>query len=352
MPSDDVLKYLKGGAREWNAWRESNPTIQLRDWDFERLDPRGAYDGPIEFHGHDFSRLDLHGISARNIIFEGCSFDRSRLNFADLCFAYFTRCTFRGVGMRVTKIGSAKFRNCTFEHADLGYCSAEETSFVGSRIHNTSLANMSLVNVDFSEADLDAVNVYGTSAWDLKLDRTRQRDIVITQPGHATITVDNIELGQFVHLLISNSRIRDAIDTITSKVVLILGRFTPERKAVLDEIRTLLSSRNYVPVVFDFDGPQSRDLTETVRILANLSRFVIVDLTDPKSVPHELSLFVPSLPSVPVQPLIEQGQRPFAMFEHYARFPWVLTTREYQPQDIPTLTAEIVSACEERIAAR
>jgi hypothetical protein len=41
------------------------------------------------------------------------------------------------------------------------------------------------------------------------------------------------------------------IDTITSKAVLILGRFTPERKAVLDAIGDELRKRDHVPVLFD-----------------------------------------------------------------------------------------------------
>jgi hypothetical protein len=48
------------------------------------------------------------------------------------------------------------------------------------------------------------------------------------------ITVDNIEVAQFIYLMLHNEKIRDVIDTITSKAVLILGRFTGERKAVLD----------------------------------------------------------------------------------------------------------------------
>lgn len=42
------------------------------------------------------------------------------------------------------------------------------------------------------------------------------------------------------------------------------GRFTAERKAVLDALR----ARGYLPMLFDFDQPRSRDLTETVVTLA------------------------------------------------------------------------------------
>lgn len=55
------------------------------------------------------------------------------------------------------------------------------------------------------------------------------------------ITVDNLEVAQFIYLLLNNEKIRQVIDTITSKVVLILGRFTDERKSVIDAIREELS---------------------------------------------------------------------------------------------------------------
>lgn len=78
----------------------------------------------------------------------------------------------------------------------------------------------------------------------------------------------NLEVAQFIYLLITNARIRDAIDAITTKVVLILGRFTDERMPVLQAIRDELRTRDYLPVLFDFDKPASRDLTETVSTLA------------------------------------------------------------------------------------
>ena len=42
------------------------------------------------------------------------------------------------------------------------------------------------------------------------------------------------ELAQFIYLILNNEKIRDVINTLTSKSVLILGRFNiPERKAIL-----------------------------------------------------------------------------------------------------------------------
>jgi hypothetical protein len=64
--------------------------------------------------------------------------------------------------------------------------------------------------------------------------------------------------------MLNNQKIREVIDTITSKAVLTLGRFTDERKAVLDAIREELRKRNYLPILFDFDLPARRNITETV----------------------------------------------------------------------------------------
>ena len=111
-------------------------------------------------------------------------------------------------------------------------------------------------------------------------------------------------MAQFVHLLLHNAKVRDVIDTTTSKAVLILGRFTDGRKAVLDALREELRKRDYLPILFDFEKPRSRDTDETITLLARLARFVIADISDAKSVLQELRAIVPDRPSVPVQPII------------------------------------------------
>jgi hypothetical protein len=101
--------------------------------------------------------------------------------------------------------------------------------------------------------------------------------------------VDNLEVAQFIYLLLNNEKIRDVINTIGKKGVLILGRFTEERKPVLDAIRDRLRELDFVPMLFDFERPTQRDFTETIKTLAGLSRFIIADITNPRSSPLELT---------------------------------------------------------------
>ena len=55
----------------------------------------------------------------------------------------------------------------------------------------------------------------------LKLERTEQQNLVITRWNEPEIAVDNIEVAQFVYLLLHNEKIRDVIDTIGKKGVLL-----------------------------------------------------------------------------------------------------------------------------------
>ena len=104
---------------------------------------------------------------------------------------------------------------------DLSRADLSEAILLGARFVGTDLAG----------ADLTGCRIYGISAWGLKLDEhTKQQNLIITPYGEPEITVDNIEVAQFVYLLLHNEKIRDVIDTIGKKAVLILGRFTAERK--------------------------------------------------------------------------------------------------------------------------
>jgi hypothetical protein len=185
--------------------------------------------------------------------------------------------------------------------------------------------------------------------WRSKLEGAKQQNLVITRIDEPQITVDHIEVAQFIYVMLNNQKIRDVIDTITSKVVLILGRFTDERKAVLNALREELRKRNYLPVLFDFSVPATRDITETVSLLARMARFVVADITDAKSIPQELAVIVPDLPSVPVQPLLLEGSAEYGMFEHFKRYPWVLETYRYASSErlIAGLAEHVIDPAED-----
>jgi hypothetical protein len=206
----------------------------------------------------------------------------------------------------------------------------------------------SLVGTDLSKADLTGCRIYGMSAWDLNLEGAKQNNLIITRAGQAEITVDNIEIAQFIYLLLHNEKIRKVIDTITTKVVLILGRFTSERKQVLDALRDELRKQDLLPIIFDFSIPESRDVTETVKVLAGLARFVIADITDAAEVRAELPNILRDFTSLPVQPILLRGQPEFISMQHLKKFPWLLPTFEYNSQEhlLGSLHKDVVGPAE------
>ena len=248
---------------------------------------------------------------------------------ADLTGARLAGAVFNGAGLMRACLADTDLTGIDLSMANLSFANCR-----GATLVETNLAGALLVRTDFTGARLHGALVFGTAAWDVILDEADQKDLRVTRLGQPRVVVDNLEVAQFVYLLLSNQRIRAVLETVTSKAVLLLGRFSPERKPVLDALREALRQRGWVPVMFDFEPVASRDFTETIQILAGLARFVIVDLTDARSAPQELASFVPQLPSVPVQPIIQSGHEPWAIFADLpARYAWVRPPHVYDDVD-------------------
>jgi len=173
------------------------------------------------------------------------------------------------------------------------------------------------------------------------------------QQTDARVSVDDLRVAQFVYLLLSNRSMGEVIDNITSKVVLILGRFTSERKKVLDAIRDALRIRDRVPVLFDFEKPTSQNTDETISMLSHLARFVIADLTDAKSILQELRSIVPNSPSVVVAPLLLSSQEEPGMFDFFRSFPWALDPIKYRDESnlLAGLDGSVIAPAEARAEA-
>jgi Pentapeptide repeats (8 copies) len=196
----------------------------------------------------------------------------------------------------------------------LQLCGPQKRGSSRANLSGADLSFAQLIQTDLCGASLAESHVYGASVWDIKVDdQTKQQNLVITPYDEAVITVDNIEVAQIIYLLLNNKEIRKVIDTITSKAVLILGRFSEERKRFLDALRGALRDKGFLPIVFDFERPKPRDFTETIMTLAGMSCFIIADITNPKSAPLELQATVPNY-MIPFVPILQDGEPAFSMF--------------------------------------
>lgn len=323
MANPEHLAKLKEGVEAWNVWRDKN--IDLIP----------------DLRKHDFSREDLSNINLSNARLNWCIFRNTMLQNA-----LFSGADLFGANMSRANLSGAVFENATMKWTDL-----TRTILTGANLIRANLSGANLLQTNLEDADISGCAVFGINVWEIRKQGLKQHSLKITKHDIPEITVDDLEIAQFIYLLLNNQKFRDVIETITSKAVLILGRFTNERKKILDAIRDELRQRNYLPILFDFEKPATRDLTETISILAKLSRYVIADLTDAKSIPQELSHIIPFMPNLPVIPIILHGQREYAMFEHWKPYPWVLPIYEYADEAhlLSTLAEEVIEPVERKV---
>jgi uncharacterized protein YjbI with pentapeptide repeats len=289
MANQEHLEVLKQGTAVWNAWRVQHPVVV---------------------------RPDL----------SGADLSRATLSLANLYEA---------------NLFQAHLSEANLFQADLR----------SANLFQADLSRAILVGTNLTEATLIESRIYGISAWDVKLAGALQNSLVITLRDQPTITVDNLKIAQFIYLLLNNQETRDVINTITTKVVLIFGRFTPERKAILDALSNILRTKDYTPIVFDFDKPANQDTQETITTLARLARFVIADITEAKSIPQELVSLVETRPSLSIQPLLQHGTEPWGMYDHIKRYPWVLPIHRYidLPDLLATLEERVIDPAEQKV---
>lgn len=285
-----------------------------------------------KFRSARLTRADLSGASLADADFDGAFLDEARLTDAklyntSLTGSDLTRAVLAGADLAYAGLTQANLTESNCAGANLQGTLLYAANFSRANLRGAALLNALAIRTDFTGADLAGCSVYGLSAWDVNLEQATQTKLVITRE-EPHVHVDDLEVAQFIYLLLHRQKLRNVLTTLGERTVLILGRFT-ERKALLEGIADKVRSLGYLPIVFDFDRPTDRDLTETVKVLAGLSLFVVADITNPRSVPLELQATVPDY-MVPFVTLVERGQPVFGMFDDLPRkYDWALPLLEY-----------------------
>ena len=222
---------------------------------------------------------------------------KANLNVAHLNGAHLAGANLSGAHLNETHLNRAYLNKANLSGANLDEAHLDEAHLNGAHLNGAHLAGANLneatlIDTDLTDADLTGCRIFGISAWRLKLEGAKQ----------------------------------------------------------LDALRDELRNRNLLPILFDFAIPASRDVTETIKTLASLVRFVIADVTDATEVCVELHNIVRDFPSLPIQPILLRGHPEFVSLSHLTRFPWVLPIFEYDhPEHLLASLDKIILAPEAKM---
>ena len=78
---------------------------------------------------------------------------------------------------------------------------------------------------------------------------------------------------------------------------------------------------------------------------------MIADITDAKSIPQELARIVPSLPGLPVQPILLASGEKYSMFDDFEDYPSVLPLYRYRSlaQLVQSVGSAVIAPAEKKI---
>lgn len=278
--SRSQVMILKKGSETWDRWRTENPEVRPR---LVRAD----------LHEHNLSGLDLSKCDLTAADLRKCNLTGSSLINADLSHA-----NLEGAALINADLTGVVLRNASMIGADLS----------GATVQGADLTNANLNDVKFNRSVLKDCRVWGISTWGAQLRETVQSNLRIGRDESVNVEVNDISFSSLFSLLQDSSQFRDLIDALTQKCVLVLGSFTAVQMPVMRAIEGRLRELGFVPIIFDFQSATQRDFTETIKALAGLSRFIIAEISNPRSAPLELHAVIPNY-QIPVIPLLKKGKR-------------------------------------------
>src|SRR6266851_3886554 len=203
MANQEHLGVLMQGTATWNWWRKQHPKVQP-----------------------DLSGAELSNAKLRLADLSGATLSNANLSGANLSRVYFREANLRKADLRNATLIEANLSRATLRNADLTEANLRLANLSEADLSRADLSFATFVATKLKGATLTECRIYGISAWDIELTGATQDSLVITPEDEPQITVDNLKIAQFIYLLLNNEEIRDVIDTIAKKAVLIIGRFT------------------------------------------------------------------------------------------------------------------------------
>jgi uncharacterized protein YjbI with pentapeptide repeats len=183
MANQEHLNKLKEGAVLWDIWRQKHPNKRpdLSGVDLSRsfLQSYGFYKSEIEEANHTDTdnRADIQAMFAMRSLAEASTVIDS-LRRADL-----SRVNFSGADLSGADLKGTYLKKADLSGADLSGVDLSGADLSGACLKGADLSRAICVETDFTRATLTNCRIYGISVWNIKLNETAQKNLIITPKG-------------------------------------------------------------------------------------------------------------------------------------------------------------------------
>ncbi len=307
-----LLNRLRDGVEAWNGWRgrHRSEQIDLSGTDLTRCDLRradlsnanltGACLRGARIMGADLSRTNLTDADFRQANLGEARLDdvtalRARFVEADLRWsrltgANLTRASFYGADMTGSDLSGSQMYRTDLRWANLSETVITEANLTDADLYHADLHAARLHDNDMSQARLDLATladgeivnctIYGVSAWDVKLDRATQSELIISQPGEPTLAIDDLDAGQFVNLLLHSPILRERVSGVTSRIALLLAARIPGSDERIANVRAVLRRAGWITIHYDVGAAHTQELPAMLHALMRCCGATVIDMED------------------------------------------------------------------------
>ncbi len=369
------------GIDIWNHWREENPKAQIdlrlaklsrMNLDGVKLDYANLWEADL--HESSLKEANLVGANLSQAHLDKANLSKAHLHGADLSYARLYETTLDEASLWIAQLDHANISNASvvkvnlsgarLTNSQLSGSNFSESIFSGADLRGANLLGANLRSADFKGANLSGVDlcqadirfadltcailvgakvdqanisechVYGVHTWDLEGDFAEQKDLFLTRTWEAPITLDNIQIAEFVNPILHKPGLRNATHAPVFNSILFLGRFSDfDRYLLLQGLKEQVRRIHLSPVVFNLDFAESSALYPKVKTLAGLTLFVIVDVSQCGSDLAQLDAVLPEHPT-PVVPIYQKDDSAHAILDAMqTKYPWVMKAVPYSRAD-------------------
>lgn len=226
----------------------------------------------------------------------------------------------------------------------------QQSNLVGSSWIGVDFSSARMAGVDCDGAVFERCTIEGLGVWKASGTPRREEQLRADASDFGMLALNDLKIGPALFEVVRNDALPRLFELLSSKLVLILGRFAPAAsKERLERLRAEIGRRGYIAVVVDWELQGRFNATTIVSAISMCSRFIVADVTDARTVIAEVREALAQRP-VAIQPLLLFGS-PEPAFLRWARtdkYQQLLPTITYRDINdlIAKLDDEIIPACE------